>query len=144
MCNLINTHTHTHTHAACHAGKYLADAIERKKNKYRGSFSAIYYLHHLAMSTCGEVRPDVHVLIKELAIRRVEHRSETHSNESAEGTEVARRRRRFCFVSQQELLFRSRHHLCRQGVVLASTRQICSQGPVSVHAHRIEGVTRSE
>ena len=39
---------------------------------------------------------DVHTLIKELATRRVEHRSETHSNESqhlAEGTEVARLRR---------------------------------------------------
>ena len=40
----------------------------------------------------------MHALIKELANRRVEHRSETHSNESqhlAEGTEVARLRRRF-------------------------------------------------
>ena len=48
------------------------------------------------MSTCGEVGSDVHALTKELAIRRVQHRSETHSNESqhlAEGTEVARLRR---------------------------------------------------
>ena len=29
------------------------------------------------MSTCGEVGSDMHALIKELAIRRVEHRSET-------------------------------------------------------------------
>ena len=45
------------------------------------------------MSTCGEVGSDVHALIKELAIRRVEPRSEIHSNESqhpAKGTEVAR------------------------------------------------------
>ena len=99
------------------------------------------------MSTCGEVGLDVHALIKELAIRRVEHRSETHSNESqhlTEGTEVARLRRRFSFVLQQALSFRTRHHLCRQRVALASTRQLRSQGPVSVQAHRTGGVTRSE
>ena len=99
------------------------------------------------MSTCGDVGSDVHALIKELAIRRVQHRSETYSNESqhlAEGTEVARLRRRFSFVSQQALSFRTRHHLCRQGVALASTRQPHSQGPASVQAHRIGGVTGSE
>ena len=97
MCNLINTHTHTHTHtlgnAARHVGKRLADAVKRKKNKYRGSFPATYSLLPLAMSTCGEDGSDVHALIKEPAIRRVEHSSETHSNESqhlAEGTEAAR------------------------------------------------------
>ena len=89
----------------------------------------------------------MHALIKELTIRRVQHRSETHSNESqhlAEGTEVARLRRRFSFVLQQALSFRRRHYLCRQGVALASTRQLRSQGPVSVQAHRTEGVTGSE
>ena len=100
------------------------------------------------MSTCGEVAgSDVHALIKELAIRRVEHRSGTHSNEFqhlAEGTEVARLRRRFSFVSQQALSNRTRHHLCRQGVALASTRQLRLEGPVSVQAHRTEGVTGSE
>ena len=99
------------------------------------------------MSTCGKVGSDVHVLIKELAIRRVEHRSETHSNGSqhlAEGTEVARLWRRFSFVLQQALSFRTRHHLCRQGVALASTRQLRSQSPVSVQAHRTEGATGSE
>ena len=103
MCNLINTHTHTHTH--------------------RGSFPATYSLLPLAMSTCGDVGSDVHALIKELAIRRVQHRSETYSNDSqhlAEGTEVARLRRRFSFVLQQALSFRTRHHLCRQGVALAA------------------------
>ena len=68
--------------AARHVGKHLADAVERKKNKYRGSFPATYSLFPLAMSTCGEVGSDVHALIKELDIIRVEHRSETHSNES--------------------------------------------------------------
>ena len=128
-------------------GKHLADAAERKKNKYRGSFTATYSLLPLAMSTCGEVSSDVHVLIKELAIRRVEHRSETNSNESqhlAEGTEVARLRRRCSFVLQQALSFRTRQQLCRQGVALASTRQLRSRSPVSVQAHRTEGVTGSK
>ena len=90
--------------AARHVRKDLADAVERKKNKYRGSFLATYSLLPLDMSTYGEVGSDVHALIKELAIRRVENRSETHSNESqhlAEGTEVTRLRRRFSFVLQQ-------------------------------------------
>ena len=89
----------------------------------------------------------MHALIKELAIRRVEYRSETHSNESqhlAEGTEVARLWWRFSFILQQALSFRTRHHLCRQEVALASTRQLRSQDPVSVQAHRTEGVTGSE
>ena len=99
------------------------------------------------MSTCGDVGSDVHALIKELAIRRVQHRSETYSNESqhlAEGTEVARLRRRFSFVLQQALSFRTRHHLCRQGMARASTRRPHSQGPASVQAHRTGGVTGSE
>ena len=99
------------------------------------------------MSTCGKFGSDVHVLIKELAIRRVQHRSETHFNESkhlAKETEVARLRCRFSFVLQQALSFRTRYHLCRKGVALASTRQLRSQGPESVEAHRTEGVTGSE
>ena len=133
--------------AARHVGKHLADAVERKKNKYRGSLPATYSLLPLAMSTCGDVGSDVHALIKELAIRRVQHRSGTYSNESqhlAEGTEVARLRRRFSFVLQQALSFRTRHHLCRQGVALASTRRPHSQGPASIQTHRTGEVTRSE
>ena len=109
--------------AARHVGEHLADAVERKKNEYRGSFPATYSLLPLAMSACGDVGSDVHALIKELAIRRVQHRSETYFNESqhlAEGTEVARLRRRFSLVLQQALSFRTRHHLCRQGVALAT------------------------
>ena len=89
----------------------------------------------------------MHALIKELAIRRVQHRSETYSNESqhlAEGTEVARLRRQFSFVLQQAFSFRTRHHICRQGVALASTRRPHSQGPASGQAHRTGGVTGSE
>ena len=146
------THTHTHTrhkdkallldltivnpcvstnleNAARQAGKHLADAVERKKNKYRGSFPATYSLLPLAMSTSGEVGPDVHALIKELAIRRAKNSSEVHSEESrrlAEGTEIARLRRRFSFVLQQALSFRTRHHLCRQGVALTRTHHVRS------------------
>ena len=133
--------------ATRHVGKHLADAVERKKNKYWGSFPATYSLLPLAMSTCGDVGLDVHALIKELAIRRVQHRSETYSNGSqhlAEGTEVARLQRRFPFVLQQALSFRTRHHLGRQGVALASTRRPHSQGPASVQAHRTGEVTGSE
>ena len=133
--------------AARHVGKHLTDAVERKKNKYRGSFTATYSLLPLAMSRCSDVGSDVHALIKELAIRRVQHRSETYSGESqqlSEGPEVARLWRRFPFVLQQALSFRTRHHLCRQGVVLASTRQPHAQGPASVQAPRTGGVTGSE
>ena len=133
--------------AARHVGKHLADAVERKKNKYRGSFPATYSLLPLAISTCGDVGSDVHALIKELAIRRVQHRSETYSNESqhlAEGTKVARLRRRFSFVLQQALSFHTRHHFCRQEVTLASTRQPHAQGPASVQAHRTGEVSGSE
>ena len=121
--------------AARHVGKHLAHAVERKKNKYRCSFPATYSLRPLPMSTCGDVAFDVHALIKELAIRRVQHKSEIYSNESqhlVEGIEVARFRRRFSFVLQQALSFRTRHHLGRQGVALASTRQPHSQGSASV------------
>ena len=99
------------------------------------------------MSTRGDVGSDVHALIKELAIRRVQHRSETYSNESqhlAEGAEVAHLRRRFSFVLQQALSFRTRHHLCRQGLALASTRQPHAQGPTSIQALRIVRVTGSK
>ena len=63
--------------AAHHVEKTFPDAVERKKNKYRGSFPATYSLLPLAMSTYGGVGSDVHALIKELAIRRVQHRSGT-------------------------------------------------------------------
>ena len=87
----------------------------------------------------------MHALIKKLAIRRVKYRSDSdESQHPAEGTEVARLRRRFSFVLQEALSFRTRHHTCRQRVALAGTRQLCLQGPVSVHAHCTKGVTGSE
>ena len=99
------------------------------------------------MSTCDEVGSEVRALIKELAIRRVEHRSEIHFNESqllAEGAQVTRLRRQLSFVSQHAHSFRMPHYLFRQGEGLAGTQQLRSRGPVSVHAHYTEGVTRSE
>ena len=41
----------------------------------------------------------------------------------------------------QAFLIRTYHHLCRQGVALSGTRQLRSQGLVSVYAHRAEGIT---
>ena len=78
---------------ACQAGKHLVDAVEWKKNKYRGSFPATHSLLSLALAMCGEGGSDVHAHIKELAIRPVDHRSEIHSKESqhlAEGTKLSR------------------------------------------------------
>ena len=66
--------------AARHAGTHLTDAVKRKKNKDDGSYLSTHSLLLLAMSTCGEVDSNVHTFIKELAIKRVEHRSEIHSN----------------------------------------------------------------
>ena len=91
--------------------------------------------------------PDCAVMCNLINIHTYIHTTETYSNESqhlAEGTEVARLRGRFYFVLQQALSFRTRHHLCRQGVALASTRRPHSQGPASVQAHRTGGVTGSE
>ena len=79
----------------------------------------------VAISTCDEIRSDVHALSKKLAIRRVEHKSEINSNVSqhlADGTEVARLRRRVSLVLQQVISFRTRHHLCRHGLALAGKR----------------------
>ena len=70
---------------------------------------------------CNLINTHTHILIKELAIRRVQHRSETYSNDSqhlAEGTEVARLRRRFSFVSPLSRLirgFRSKYDLPLEG-----------------------------
>ena len=81
------------------------------------------------MSTCGEVGSDAHALIKELAIRRVDDRSEIHSNEFqplAEGTEVAS----LHVFGDDSLLFYSRHfHSAR--VVISADRDWCLRAPDS-------------
>ena len=62
-------------------------------------------------------------------------------NESSRGNGnwIAECRRGKSGRRDQALSFRTRHHLCRQGVALASTRQLRSQGPMSVYVHRTEG-----
>ena len=52
--------------AVCYSVKHLADAVERKQNKHRGSFPATYAFRPLAMSTCGEAALDMHALIKDV------------------------------------------------------------------------------
>ena len=49
-----------------------------------------------------------------------------------------------CHTHNTHRRARARHHLCRQEVALASTRQPHSQGPASVQAYRTGGVTGSE
>ena len=61
------------------------------------------------------------------------------------GGEVKKRKKRHKKCRRdQALLFRTRHHLGRQGVALAGTRRLCSQGLVPIHAHHTDGVTGSE
>ena len=94
------------------------------------------------MSTCGEAGSDVHALIKEPVIRRVEHMSEIHSKESphlAEGTEVGRLRQQFSMCLTADPFISHAPPSLQTGVALARTRQLRSEGPVSIHAHRIEG-----
>ena len=44
----------------------------------------------------------------------------------------------------QPFSLRTRHHLYRQGVAFAGTRQLRSHSPVSIHVYRTEGVTGSD
>ena len=99
------------------------------------------------MSTCGKVGSYVHALIKELAIRWIEHKLEIYSNESqhlSEGTEVARLQRRFSFVLKQALIPHASSSLQTGGGACEHPTAMFAKGPVSVHAHRTEGVTESE
>ena len=87
--------------AARHAGNHLTDVVESKNNTGRGSILATSFLLPITWLTCGEAGSDLHTLVKELTITRVEHRSEVHSNDSrnlVEGTGVARLRWQLYFV----------------------------------------------
>ena len=127
MCNLINTHTHTHRLSGI-VPRYLLAPSSRYVDLWRGWLRRACP-HQGARHQTGRAQVgDTLYEFQHLAERK----------------EVARIRRRFALVLQQALSFRTRHHLRRQGVALASTRQFISQGPVSVHAHRTEEVTRSE
>lgn len=53
--------------AVRYTGKHLSGVVEQKKNKNGGSFPVAYslhHLHHLVMSTRGELGPDVYSLMK--------------------------------------------------------------------------------
>lgn len=93
---------------------HLIDAVVLKKNKYQGLLPAIYYSLPLCMSMFGELGPEVHALIKELALRPVNESSEIISERSwrfTEGTELARLRERFSSVARLS----TRCRLCKQG-----------------------------
>ena len=130
--------------AARHVGKHLADAVERKKNKYRGSFPATYSLLPLAMSTCWLKRACPHQGARHQTGRAkvgdILQWVPTSGGRGRSSTSAVA----ILFVLQQALSFRTRYHLCRQGVALASTRRPHSQGPASVQAHRNGEVTGSK
>ena len=96
------------------------------------------------MSTCGEPGSDVHALIKELALRRVdpEHGSEIRFDECrhlAEGTEVAR------LTAAAHFCFYSWHFHSARGIIFAARewrlggiQKLHSQGPVPLQVLRSE------
>ena len=93
------------------------------------------------MLTCGEVGSDVHALIKEFAIRLVEHRSETHSNESqhlAKETEVARlwRRLSFCFTAGTSISYASPYLQTGGGACEHSTAPFARTGACTSASYR--------
>ena len=86
--------------AARHTGNHLTEAVEQKKNKYRGSFSAFHSLIPLVMSSCGKGGSDVYASSRSLRIGR---RSEKYFGEfkhMVEGVVIARLRQRSSIVLQ--------------------------------------------
>ena len=58
---------------ALHTGNHVANAVDQRNNKYRGSFPATYsFLPHVKL-TYGEIGSDLHALVKKLTIRQIEH-----------------------------------------------------------------------
>ena len=89
----------------------------------------------------------MHVLIEELAIRRMKHQAGDKLQRipaSGGGTEVALLIWLFSFVLQQALSFRTRYHLCRQEGTLTSGQLLSRQGPMPIPAHCTEERTKSE
>ena len=129
--------------ATHHVGKHLADAVKRKKNKYRGSFPATYSLLPV---------PVVRLAQTSIPSSRARHQTgRAHVGDTLQRVPTSGGRdgssassAAILFFLQQALSFHTRRHLCRQRVAIASTRQLRSQCPVSVQAHRTEGVTGSE
>ena len=157
MCNLINTYTRTHTNIE--ESTSPTQSSERKTSIGARSPLYTYSLLSLAMSTYGEADSDVHALVKKLAIRRVEHRSKIHSDEShhiAEGNGSSTSSAAILFSFQQTLPFHTRHHLGKQGVALegapdSSVRKarclLCTEGKPGPRGRKtlcIEVSNRSE
>ena len=67
----------------------------------------------------------------------------TGSGRAEERQRSAKKSHKSC-RRDQGYSFHTRHHLCGQGVALAGTQQLCSEGAVSVHAHCTEGIAGSE
>ena len=115
MCNLINTHTHTHTHTSlC---QYVVTLAQTCMPSSRTSPSDGY-----STGRRHPISPN---------IWRKGQKKHVFGGDSL-------------FNLQQALSFRTRYHLCRQGVALACTRHPHPQGPASVQAHRTGEVTGSE
>lgn len=106
---VVLLHDLTNGNTARQAIKHPTDAIVGK--------SMYIYIFPLAMSTYDELGPGVYTLIKELAIRREDKRSEFHSEKSEKswrlvkgrGAEMACLKLRLFFVLQQALPFSTRH-----------------------------------
>ena len=101
-----------------------------------------YLLLPLAMLSCDEVGSDVHGPYKgarhQMGREQVgdkPQRAPAFGGEHESSTSSAAS---LC-VLQEALSFCTRYHLCSQRVALVYTRQLRSQGPVSVHAHCNEG-----
>ena len=149
MYNLINTHTHTHTHNLCREGVALASTRQLRS---QGPVSV--HAHRTEGVTGSEGREGANGVGGGIGVGGGNESSSGDGNGDEDGNEdvigegggEAKKRKKphkNC-RRDQALLFRTRHHLCRQGVALAGTRQLPSQGLLSVHAYRTERLTRSE
>ena len=121
----------------------------RAEEKQESGLVLRYSLLPLAMLTCSEAGLDVHALIKEFTHRtgRAQvgdtlQRVPASARENGISTYVLGGDT--LFISKQALSFRTRHHLCRQGLALAGTQQLRSIDTVPLHVHCTEGITRSE
>ena len=98
---------------------------------------------------CCEVGSDVNAFIKELAIRRVEHRFEIHYNESqhlAEGKEVGRLRQQlsFCFTEARTCIPHASSSLQTRSGARGHTADPFGRLGVSAHANCIKAIAGSE
>lgn len=107
---IINLYVSTNIeNATRQAEKYLTDAVERKIDEYRGSFSASYSFPPLA------TLPGIDALIKDLVTQLTEE------------IEITRLRRQFSSVLKWPLSFRARHHLFKKGASLVHNKDAHTQ-----------------